>query len=394
MILDFGLYVHLPYCRSLCPYCAFAKAPLHHAEPGRLLQALRLEWERARAADGTWSHPRTIYWGGGTPTALDPASIHSLLAWLTSAFDLSRLREWTVEANPEGLTDEKLDLLRAGGVGRLSLGVQSLEPAVLRTLGRIHTADQALDALARARRAGFANLSADFIVAVPGETPDGIRRSIEAVVERGVPHLSIYSLQLEGGTPLAAKVARGAMEHPEEERAADRYADLARILGSAGYRHYEVSSWALPGFESRHNQGYWARRPYLGLGPGAHSYDGETRWRNDEDVTRYYERTEAGELPREERTSLTNRAAAEERIMLGLRRSRGLRRAELARLAGKAAEGWSDWAARAGAVRLDPPGRIRPTERGLLLSHEISAELLARMDEPPMGPLDTRRPRC
>ena len=383
--MDFGLYVHLPYCRSLCPYCAFAKAPLHRAEPERLLRALRHEWERASAADGAWKRPRTIYLGGGTPTALDPGSLRALLAWLESAFDLSGLREWTAEANPEGLTDEKLELLRAGGINRLSLGVQSLEPAVLRILGRIHTSDRALDALERARRAGFTNLSADFIIAVPGETADGVRRSVEAVVERGVPHISIYTLQIEEGTPLAAKVARGAMERPDEERAADRYAELALILGRAGYRHYEVSSWALPGFESRHNQGYWARRPYLGLGPGAHSYDGATRWRNAEDVTRYYERVEAGELPREDRSVLTNRVAAEERIMLGFRRARGLRRAELERLAGTAAEAWSDWAARAGAVRLDPPGRIRPTERGFLLAHELSAELLARMDEVPRG---------
>jgi putative oxygen-independent coproporphyrinogen III oxidase len=384
--MEHGLYLHLPYCRSLCPYCAFAKAPLHRAEPERLLRALQGEWEMARDDDGRWGRPRTIFFGGGTPTALDPESLRRLLAWIAAAFDLRRVREWTAEANPEGLTDEKLAILRAGGVDRLSLGVQSLEPAALRALGRIHSPAAALDAITRARRAGFANLSVDLMVAVPGETPEGVRRAVETIVDLGVPHLSAYSLQVEEGTPLFAKVARGAVEPPGEEAAAVRYEEIAEVLRHAGYVHYEVSNWALPGFESRHNEGYWARRPYLGLGPGAHSFDGTHRWRNEEGVTRYYERVEAGSLPRDDRAPLSRRDEVEERIMLGLRRASGLRRGEMERLAGPVFAGWSQWAARSGAVRLDPPGRVRPTDRGLLLAQEISAELLARMDEAPRAP--------
>ena len=386
MIVEHGLYVHLPYCRSLCPYCAFAKAPLHRAEPERLLRALRAEWALAREDDGRWGRPRTIFFGGGTPTALAPGSLHDLLAWIGDAFDLTRVREWTAEANPEGLTDEKLAVLRRGGVDRLSLGIQSLEPVVLRALGRIHSPAAALDAIARARRAAFTNISIDLMVAVPGETPAGVRHAVETVVDLGVPHLSVYSLQVEEGTPLSAKVARGAVEPPGEEVAAARYEEIGEILSRAGYAHYEVSNWALPGFESRHNQGYWARRPYLGLGPGAHSFDGVERWRNEEGVTRYYERVEQGSLPRDERAALSPRDDAEERIMLGLRRARGLRRIELERLAGPVAARWSEWAAGAGAVRLDPPGRVRPTDRGLLLAQEIAAELLARMSEAPPAP--------
>jgi oxygen-independent coproporphyrinogen-3 oxidase len=383
--VEFGLYIHLPYCRSLCPYCAFAKAPLHHAEPARLAAALRLEWERARAQDG-WGAPRTIYFGGGTPTALEPDALRDLLAWIRADVGTARVREWTVEANPEGLTDAKLDVLLEGGVDRLSLGVQSLEPQVLRVLGRIHGPGRALEALDRARRAGFGNVSADLMVAVPGETAEGVRRSAEALIEAGVQHLSVYSLQIEEGTPLAAKAARGALAPSGEEEAAARYEELARLLRDEGYRHYEVSSWAKPGFESRHNRGYWSRRSYLGLGPGAHSFLGAERWRNEDDVTRYYERLEAGGLPREGRTRLTAGDATEETIMLGLRLARGLPRRVVQRLAGRAASGWTDWAARAGAVTLATPGRIRPTERGLLLSHELSAELLARMASSRSGP--------
>jgi oxygen-independent coproporphyrinogen-3 oxidase len=380
--VEYGLYVHLPYCRSLCPYCAFSKAPLHRAEPRRLLEALGREWGLAREADALWarSRPRTIFLGGGTPTALDPGTLAAFFRWIRASFDLRGVREWTVEANPEGLTDETIEILLASGADRLSLGVQSLEPSVLRTLGRIHTPERSLQALARARGAGFRNLSVDLMVAVPGETERGIRDAVRALADRDVPHVSVYSLQVEEGTPLAGKVARGAVTPLDEDAAAERYGWIAEELDAAGYRHYEVSNWAKPGYESRHNQGYWIRRPYLGLGPGAHSFDGRSRWRNEEDVTRYYERLETGSLPREERAPLTPRDSAVEAIFLGLRRARGLRRRSARRLAGDCLDAWARWAADAGAVRLDPPGRIRPTERGLLLAHEISSDLLTRME--------------
>jgi putative oxygen-independent coproporphyrinogen III oxidase len=386
--MEHGLYFHLPYCRSICPYCAFAKAPLHHADPERLLAALRRESDMARA-EGSWDRPRTIFFGGGTPTALAPEDLRATLDWVRASWDLKRVREWTVEANPEGLTPDKLAILREAGVNRLSLGVQSLEPSVLRALGRIHKPERALGAIADAKRAGFGNMSVDLMVAVPGESEDGVLAAIEALVDLGVPHLSVYALQIEDGTPLAGKVERGLVTPLDQDVAADRYERIGERLSRAGYRHYEVSNWALPGFESRHNEGYWVRRPYLGLGPGAHSFDGAARWRNEEDVTRYYERVESGELPREDHQAVTGESAATEMIFLGLRRARGLKRRHAERLAGPALATWSEWARTAGAVRLDPPGRIRPTEHGLLVSHEISSDLLARA-----GRLDSPAPRC
>jgi oxygen-independent coproporphyrinogen-3 oxidase len=390
MTVEHGLYVHLPYCRSLCPYCAFAKAPLHHAEPARLLAALRAEWETASRRDGAWGRPRTIYLGGGTPTALDVGTLRSLLEWVHACFDLRAVREWTVEANPEGLDQAKLAVLRGGGVDRVSLGIQSLEPAALKALGRIHSPEGALEAIRTVRAAGFENLSVDLMLAVPGETDEGFRRGVERIVALGVPHVSAYSLQVEDGTPLAAKVCRGAVNPPGDEIAADRYDRLGRMLAAEGYRHYEVSSYARPGFESRHNQGYWTRRPYLGLGPGAHSFDGRERWRNESNVARYYARVEAGGLPREDRVVLSDRDAAEERLFLGLRRARGLKRGTWARWTAAAA--WAEWGSRAGALRLDPPGRARPTERGLLLSHEVASELLARLPSDPDRGLTLRSP--
>ena len=380
--MDHGLYIHLPYCRSLCPYCDFVKAPLHRAEPERLIAALRREWDLARGADGdTWGRARTIYLGGGTPTALDAPWLDGLLAWIRGSWDFARVREFTVEANPEGLTREKLAILRTGGVNRLSLGVQSLEPQALRVLGRIHDADLALRALELIREEGFANISVDLMYGVPGETRDGLRRGLERLIAIGVPHVSAYSLQVEHGTPLESKMERGVLAVMGEDEVAERYEDLVRILKSAGYRHYEVSNFAIPGFESRHNEGYWTRRPYLGLGPGAHSFDGRARYRNEESIARYYERLEAGTLPRVDREEVSPTQAAEERIFLGLRRARGLRVSRhLAGFRAQEVASWGLWALSGDAVRLDPRGRIRPTDRGLFLAHDLAAELLVRAD--------------
>ncbi|HET9951024.1 MAG TPA: radical SAM family heme chaperone HemW [Candidatus Eisenbacteria bacterium] len=377
-----SLYIHIPYCRSICPYCAFATAPLHHAEPDRFLGALDRELRAALAGDETdWRRPRTLYVGGGTPTALDPASLRRFLAWVRASFDLSAAREWTVEANPEGLTDEKLAILLEAGVDRLSLGVQSLEPAVLKTLGRIHTAEKALDAVERARRAGVPRVSVDLMVAVPGETADGIARGVEAVVARGVTHLSAYSLQVEERTPFAAKVARGALSPPGDDAAADRYALLDSLLLPRGFLHYEVSNYSMPGEASRHNEGYWIRRPYLGLGPGAHSFDGRRRWANEHDTSRYLDRVEREGLARDGVTTLGSREAAEEEVFLALRRSRGIHERRLRRLAGAVCERWIVWGEAAGALVRRPAGRVRPTARGLLTAHELAAELFAMADE-------------
>ena len=377
-----GLYVHLPYCRSICPYCAFATAPLHHAEPARFLDALARELGAVRAGDGAaWERPRTIYVGGGTPTALDPASLRRVLAWIRDSFDLDAVREWTVEANPEGLTDEKLAILLEAGVDRLSLGVQSLEAGVLKTLGRIHTAEKALDAIERTRRAGMPRTSVDLMVAVPGETAEGIARGVDAVVSRGVTHLSAYSLQVEEATPFAAKVARGALSPPGDDAAADRYALLDSILEPRGFRHYEVSNYAVPGAESRHNEGYWIRRPYLGLGPGAHSFDGTRRWANEHDTARYLERVERDGVARDGVAALGAREAAEEEVFLALRRSRGIRESRLRRLAGSVSERWIAWGEAAGALSRRPAGRVRPTAHGLLTAHELAAELFAMAAE-------------
>ena len=390
--MEYGLYIHLPYCRSICPYCDFVKAPLHRGEPKRLLASLAREWDLARGLDGAaWSRPRTIYVGGGTPTALDASALAEFLAWIREGWDLCRVREFTVEANPEGLDERKLSVLLEGGVNRLSLGVQSLEPAALKALGRIHTAETALEKLALARRAGFRNVSVDLMYGVPGETGAGFRAAVDRLAALEVPHVSAYPLQLEEGTPLHAKAGRGAVAIPGEDEVLARYEDLVARLAHAGYRHYEVSNFALPGFHSRHNEGYWTRRPYLGLGPGAHSFDGAARWSNSDSIERWFQAVESGGLPREGRRELSTREAGEEEVMLSLRRSRGLRVSRhLARFRTSDVAGWNEWGRAGDALTLHPRGRVRPTDRGLFLAHDLAAELLARGDSGiPPARLDT-----
>jgi oxygen-independent coproporphyrinogen-3 oxidase len=266
-------------------------------------------------------------------------------------------------------------------VTRLSLGVQSLEPTALKALGRIHTAETALTALALARRVGFSNVSVDLMYGVPGETAAGFHAALDRFVALGVPHLSAYPLQLEEGTPLHAKEARGAVIVPGEEDVLSRYEDLVVTLAAAGYRHYEVSNFALPGHHSRHNEGYWTRRPYIGLGPGAHSFDGRARWSNDPSIERWFKRVESGALPREGRREISAREASEEEIFLGLRRSRGLKQTRhLARFPEPEIAAWRDWAKAGEAVLGSPPGRFRPNDRGLFLAHDLASELFARTD--------------
>lgn len=380
--MEYGLYIHLPYCRSICPYCDFVKSPLHRAEPARLLAALAGEWDLARKADGpAWSRARTIYVGGGTPTALDASALRSFLAWIREGWDLARVREFTVEANPEGLDHEKLSVLLDGGVNRLSLGVQSFEPSALKALGRIHTAETAVEKVALARRAGFRNISVDLMYGVPGETRAGFSEGVARVVSLGVPHLSAYPLQVEEGTPLHAKAARGAVAIPGEDEVLERYGDLVTALARAGYRHYEVSNFALPGFHSRHNEGYWTRRPYLGLGPGAHSFDGAARWGNLGSIERWFASVESGVLPREDVREVPAKEAMEERVFLGLRRARGLRQTRhLASFPATEIESWTRWAEAGKALRPSPRGRVRPNDRGLFLAHDLAAELFARTD--------------
>jgi oxygen-independent coproporphyrinogen-3 oxidase len=357
-----GLYVHVPFCLTRCGYCDFnAYAGLGHLS-ARYVAALRREADLAAPA---WEGERfaSVFFGGGTPTTLEPGALLGVLAHLRARFAVAPGAEVTVEANPDTVDARSLARLRAGGVTRLSLGAQSFDPAVLAALERVHGPGSVRRAFAAARAAGFGNVNLDLIYGAPGETLASWRRTLEEAIALGPEHVSAYALTVEPTTPLGRKVAAGLVPVPDPDLQADMYELACELLRGSGYLHYEVSNWARPGFECLHNLGYWERRPYLGLGAGAHSARGDRRWWNLRPPLAYLRAVEAGRLPVGGGERLGPGAVRFEETFLRLRTFRGLPAAEVR---AEAAEELID---RGLLVRSD--GRVVPTERGALLLNEL-----------------------
>jgi len=276
----FGLYIHVPFCATRCGYCDFntyTPAELGGATPAGWLAALRTELALAAARLGTAPPVATIFVGGGTPSLLGAAGLAEVLDAIREHFVLARDAEVTTEANPESTSPAFFDGLRAAGYTRVSLGMQSTAPHVLATLDRVHSPGRALEAAQEARRAGFEHVNIDLIYGTPGESDDDLARSADAAIAAGVDHVSAYALIVEDGTALARKVRRRELPAPDDDVLARRYELLDQRLGAAGLSWYEVSNWARPGGECRHNLGYWAGGQWWGAGPGAHGYVAGTR---------------------------------------------------------------------------------------------------------------------
>ena len=283
------IYVHVPFCHRKCTYCAFYSKPVvsglgdrSEAKPPEgqwpvagYVDALLTEMEKRKREQ---AHPiKTVYFGGGTPSILPISQLQRIVDGLRRCFDLSWVAEMTLEANPEDLTSDYLTALRQLGFNRLSIGVQSLDDRVLRMLNRRHTARQAIDAVENAHAAGFENISVDFIYGII----DGIGLIGTKDLLEKVTHVSAYALTVEPGTALAVQVEQGRVVLPDEDEVVRQYHAINQSLKDAGFVQYEVSNYARPGYESKHNSRYWDRTPYLGLGPGAHSFDGvRRRWNN------------------------------------------------------------------------------------------------------------------
>ncbi len=275
-----GLYIHIPFCRSKCIYCDFFSSA-RTVMTGRFIDALISELRtRAGAFKGKIS---TIYVGGGTPSTL-PYDVLQRLLLALGGFDVS---EFTVEVNPEDVTPELTKILVGNGVDRVSMGVQSLSDVELRAVGRRHTSAQALEAISTLRRGGVGNLSVDLIYGLPLQTPQSWQQSLDRMILEMPEHMSAYALSVEESTPLGRLVERGKVAVAGDDDVAEMYARLCESAVSAGYEHYEIANFARGGFRSRHNSAYWDFSPYLGLGPGAHSFDGHTRRYNVEDIGAY-----------------------------------------------------------------------------------------------------------
>ena len=367
-----GVYVHIPFCLVHCPYCDFnAHAGMDDVK-APYVAALIAEIEAA--ADGR--PVDTIAFGGGTPTELAPAELGRVLAVLRSSFAVAPGAEIGLEANPESVERAGFDGLLEAGFTRVSLGVQSLTPAVLEWLGRAHGPARALSALRDAVAAGFDHVNGDLMFGTPGETAAGWQASLEGVLETGVDHISTYALTVEERTPLATWVARGRVAGPDDDEQADRYQAAAEIIRSAGLVRYEISNWARPGCWSRHNVGYWTGAGYLGFGAGAHSLASGRRWWNVRSPRTYVARSPAVE---EDSESLPLEERAAEAAMLGLRLAGGIDRAAFASVWG--VDPGVRWASELSAAEgLDlvslTPERVALTEKGFFLWGHVARSLL------------------
>ena len=372
---ELGLYVHVPFCAKRCGYCSFNTAPLEDGAMGRYLEALRREIALLGALP--WASRirlATIFFGGGTPSLLEADELAAVLDGIRAGFDVVADAEITVECNPESVTRAKLEGYRAAGVNRLSLGVQSLDDAILPQLGRLHDARGARAAFDAARDAGCANLSVDLMFGLPGLDLDGWTRAVDRVLGWQPDHLSAYGLTLDAGSLWGAAGVEGL---PAEQEQIDQYWGLARAAAAHGLEHYEISNYARPGFRSRHNQIYWHAAEYLAAGPGACGFVGRVRYANVKATPRYCQVLENGALPVASAEELSARQRLAERLLLGLRTADGVPATWLeTRLDGDRAlrqriEGW-----RAKTLLVDVADRVRLTEAGFLLSDALFVELL------------------
>jgi putative oxygen-independent coproporphyrinogen III oxidase len=360
-----GLYVHVPFCLTRCGYCDFnAYAGLGHLAE-RYVGALMAE---ARLAAPAWREERfgSIFLGGGTPTTLPVREIVDLIDHLRSGFAVDPGAEVTVEANPDTVDRVYLAELRPA-VARLSIGVQSFDEAVLLALERVHSPASARMAFAAARAAGFDDVNLDLIYGADGETVASWRRTLEEALDLGPDHLSAYALTIEPATPLGRKVAAGLVPPPEPDLQAEMYDLACELLGGAGFLHYEISNWAKPGHQCSHNLVYWRRRPYLGLGAGAHSFRDGRRWWNERPPQAYLAAVEAGRLPVGGEEVLTDEDRRLEDVFLRLRTDAGLPAAEVDP---SRAEPYVD-----AGLLARRNGRYILTERGMFLANDLALDL-------------------
>lgn len=336
------LYIHIPFCVRKCLYCDFLSGPAQKETQEAYLSALLREIDQTGRE--TAEHGETVtsvFMGGGTPSAVEPRWIARIMERVRDSFPVEREAEITMEANPGTLTGEALRVYRQVGINRLSIGLQTTDNGELKRIGRIHTYEEFLENYQLAREAGFTNLNVDLMSSLPGQTVQSYEKTLERVIRLEPEHISAYSLIVEEGTPFWDRYAKHPELLPTEEEDRQMYHLTKEILGQAGYERYEISNYAKPGYECRHNVGYWTRVPYLGLGLGAASFYGNQRYSNTRQMLRYLAVLEnGGELLelREETQRLTDKDAMEEFMFLGLRLTAGIRAADFQKAFGQEIE--------------------------------------------------------
>ncbi len=338
-----GIYIHVPFCVRKCSYCDFSSIVAEPAAMEEFCDLLLVETDllRKRFPEDAAAPADTVYFGGGTPTVLPPEALCSILMTIKDRFSVCRDAEVTIEANPGTVTPGRLSSIREGGFTRISVGVQSFTPSILRTLGRIHGVEDARETVRDARDAGFSSLGIDLIFGIPGQSAVAWEEDVERALELLPDHLSAYALSPETGTPLHASLVRGELGMPPDEEVAQMYETARRTLSEAGYRQYEISNFARPGHESRHNVKYWKRDGYAGFGPSAHGLlfppgmaPHGFRTANSPSLDEYRKAIRAGRLPWAEARAVDPEDAWKELLIFGLRMTEGVDLWELEAISG------------------------------------------------------------
>jgi oxygen-independent coproporphyrinogen-3 oxidase len=388
-----AFYIHIPFCEKRCVYCDFYTVAGAGPRIPDYVAALKKEIS-LRSQETFWQRQRfaTIFFGGGTPSLLSPQQVAEILHTAFSSFAFEKKLEITLEANPGTITLAQLAGYRSAGVNRLSLGVQSFHADELQCLDRIHSPQQAIEAVIMARKAGFGNINMDFIFALPQQTLSRWRENLEQAVALQPAHISAYNLTIEPGTPLHVKIRNGEIQPLREAEERQFYQFTIDFLERHDYRQYEISNFAKPHFEARHNIKYWDGSPYLGLGASAHSYDGARRFWNVANLRKYLEALAAGRLPEENTEALTQQQQMFEAAFLGLRQRRGV---DLALFAGKFKRSF-DEVFNGTVQEMEKSGFLIRRDNHLQLTREglyLCDEICARLETHIVPPSEKKIPR-
>lgn len=375
-----GVYIHIPFCHQICNYCDFNKVFFKNQPVDEYIEALGEEMRMAVERNGElYNEVETIFLGGGTPTALSAAQITRLLTLIKQYIPMHTVTEFTSEANPDELTEDKLRALYEGGVNRLSLGVQSFDQELLQKIGRTHSNEHVYETIALAKQVGFDNISIDLMYGLPGQTMEQWQHSLQKAFELDLPHYSAYSLIVEPKTIFYIQYAKGRLKLPSEDLETDMYDVLMKEMERAGLEQYEISNFAKPGFESVHNKIYWDNDEYAGFGAGAHGYVAGERYSNHGPIKKYIEAACTDELPIVHSHTVTATERYEEQMFLGLRKVEGVPHADFERKFGETIlsryrtiveRNISD-----GLLVCDDEG-VRLTRKGRFLGNEVFQQFL------------------
>ena len=371
-----GLYIHIPFCRQRCNYCAFYSSTLYNIQQ-KYVDALCKEIVLRKEYTGNQAIG-TIYLGGGTPSTLTAEQLESIFGTIYSHYPIAPNPEVTIECNPDDLTPEFLTALRRMPVNRISMGIQSFNDAQLKRLGRRHDAAKARQAVANARATGYDNISIDLMFALPGSSRAEWQETLDTAIALHPDHISAYNLMYEEGTPLHRALERGDFQELSEEENLEQFRMLIDSMKSAGYRHYEISNFALPGRESRHNSSYWNDTPYIGCGAAAHSYNGNSREWNIADIKAYIEGMESG-CRNYEIENLTEEESYNDTILTRLRTADGI---PLQWMKEKFNDKLNSYMLRAAEKEIalgnlkEENGHLSLTEKGIFISDAVIRELI------------------